>query len=356
MDDHTVSHDMTNTAVWNRATPASVSSSGGRHLTVMIVGGGPAGSTTAILLRRQGHIVTIIDRDEFPRDKTCGDAIVRKTASTLCQLDLAKVLVDRPLFSGDNYVIPRKEFDAALLQEARAAGTTVITGTVIDAEATATGGWRVHFRDKSSSPSALDADVLVGADGTQSTVQRAVLEWYKPLQGSNYAFAARQYFIASSVPDRLRVFPPLLGETLRAYGWMFPVSQDLVNIGYVRFGEGSNRMMLTNFNSFLERLFEEGMTRNWSASPIDQPRAGMIRYDFSSYRDSEVLLVGDAAGLSSPITGEGISFAVRSGALAADVISSYARGSMQLSDYWRLTDDTLGDEIRSELVSLASRN
>lgn len=322
-------------------------------LSIVVAGGGPAGSTAATLLARSGHNVTIVDRHEFPRDKVCGDAIVPTTSIELTRLGMADVFEHRRLLHGDNYVIPRREFDAALLNGARAAGATMLTGDMIDLHRTEAARWRLRYRTRCSRENIIEVDVVVGADGAQSTVRRATLGRRRSLEDHNHAFATRQYFSVANGPHELRTYPPLDDEELRAYGWAFPVTGRLLNIGYARFGMGSNRASLSRFNRFVQGLLErEG--RHWKASPIGQPAAGLISFDFNADDDAEALLVGDAAGLSSPISGEGISFAVRSGSLAAETICAYARGLGQLSDYWRLVDSSMGEEIRRELDIITS--
>ena len=149
---------------------------------VVVVGGGPAGSTAALVLARGGARVALVDKTTFPRDKACGDLVGPRGLAVLESLGLAppacrkvgEMVVVGPTgrrvllparagytYPGHAVAIRRLHFDAWLRDAAVAAGAEPVTGRVAGVRGTS-----VELDDGRR----LDADVLIGADGASSAV------------------------------------------------------------------------------------------------------------------------------------------------------------------------------------------
>lgn len=300
---------------------------------VVIVGGGPAGSTAAIAaLRADARArVLILDAAAFPRDKVCGDGIAPHALDVLAGLGVdvgalvsgtqsvtrlrlrspGGVEAARP-FARPAHVVPRALFDHRLMQAALASGAilqqrrvrSVIVqpdGVVLDGE--------------------ISARTVIGADGAESVVRRQCGA-ARPRQGT-VAIAVRGYAPAEPWPAREQLLT-MTRSHWPAYAWAFPIGNGLANVGYgellqARRPPPSREHLVTRLHALLPAARPTQLRGH--RLPLSTGRAG-VAYE-------RVLLVGDAAALINPLTGEGIYYAVLSGALAgrascdADPAASY---------------------------------
>ncbi len=285
---------------------------------LVVVGAGPAGASTALgALRADPDLrVLLVDREDFPRDKSCGDGIAPHVFDALAELGVhdaadgwepLRVLelarererVRRPL-ARPVWVIPRQVFDARLVQHATGAGAVLQRHRVRSVQVTGAGGVLLDGR--------VQGRVVVAADGAHSVVRPAL--GLPPAR--RRALAIRGY---TPTP------PSGLGKQLIAYGdrrqpsyaWAFDRGDGLSNVGYGELvGAEHDPPSRTLLLEELERLVPGTVAGGgqWRAHhlPLSQ-----WRWD---QPDGPVLLAGDAAGLVNPMTGEGIYYAVASGILA----------------------------------------
>ncbi len=298
---------------------------------VLIVGGGPAGSSCAWGLGGSGLDVLVIDRKEFPRDKVCAGWITPQVVEALA-IDLddyrsARVCqgitgfrtgmiggreienhYDHPV----SYGIRRREFDQYLLERTaarRAAAETVNSIERVE------GGWMVN--------GSIRAALVVGAGGHFCPVAR--LLGARSVPGSLVVAAQEIEFAASPAELAAGTIEAAVPELffcpdLAGYGWCFRKG-DYLNIGL---GRTDREQLSTHVQAFVEFLESRGKVR--AAIP-----ARFHGHAYQLYERTQpvlcsdgVLLVGDAAGLAYPQSGEGIRPAVESGLLAAEVIVAAA--------------------------------
>jgi geranylgeranyl reductase family protein len=305
------------------------------------VGGGPAGAAAAITAARAGLSVLVCDKATFPRDKTCGDGLTADALRRLEALGLVPkdvdgftpvhdVVVRSPsgrvielALPGDGLyaaVAPRATFDTALFDLAGRSGADRRQGAGL--EKIEVGPDRVRAR--LSDGTEVSAEYLVAADGVYSTVRKllgnghaGIGDGTRPYLGEWHAF--RQYF--SGVDDqRLWVF--FEPDLLPGYAWVFPLGQGRANVGFglPRRPGVSVRPMAAVWRELPRRpalqevlgdAVAEGTHRAWPI-PADLRRAPLCV--------GRVLFVGDAAGATDPMTGEGIAQALATGAMAAEAI------------------------------------
>ncbi|SOE00294.1 NAD(P)/FAD-dependent oxidoreductase [Blastococcus haudaquaticus] len=329
-------------------------STGAEHWDVVVVGGGPAGAACATAARRADPAarVLVLDRAEFPRDKVCGDGIAPEALDVLAGLGLdpdaltegyasiprlrlrspGGATVERTMHRPAR-VVPRAVLDARLLDAALATGAQFRRHVVR----------RIEVRpDGVQIDGVLSADVLVGADGAESVVRRAL--GIAPNGPSRLAIAIRGY---APVPAGLEDVQLIATTEQRwpAYAWSFPIGDGRANVGYGELVSGGvNREGLL---AGLERLLPDVGAAELKAHrlPLSTGRPRLP--------DGRVLLAGDAASLINPLTGEGIFYAVLSGALAG---AAAVRGAAAGAEYRAALHRRLGRHLRhSSTASWASR-
>jgi geranylgeranyl reductase family protein len=294
---------------------------GGAIVDVAVVGAGPAGATAALVLARAGLDVTLLDRAPLPRDKTCGGGVVARALESLppgVELPVERRLgrvESRFVDAGLSVTVERETplvhmarrapLDLALAEAARAAGATLRAPCALD---------RVRLTpdhaELETSRGPLRARFLVAADGATGSTAR-MAGWTEPLASVpalEAEIAVRPRLLAAHT-DRARFD---LGVPAGGYGWVFPKADHLsVGVG-VFTRDGARRRLRDELARYIDAVgLREGRVLRVRGAPIPvHPRPDVAR--------GRVLLTGDAAGLADPLTGEGISLAIRSGRLAAE--------------------------------------
>ena len=286
------------------------------HFDLVVVGAGPGGSAAALaaLRERPGARVLILDRSPLGRDKVCGDGVGPDAATELARLGVADVLRPEEIVSRfelvagpsawrgaaepPGYVVPRVEFDRRLVTKALSAGAELRQHTVREIR---------QGIDGVSIDGRFVGTVVIGADGANSAVRRSIGE--APNRGRHLAVAVRGYAPRPPGFDQLRIhWDPVPGDRL-GYAWAFPTTQGTVNLGYGSAAPARSRASLVRRAAELLPDFSvESVQLAGHLLPLatQRPRPAAGR----------VLLVGDAASLVNPLTGEGIYYALASGALA----------------------------------------
>jgi geranylgeranyl reductase family protein len=320
---------------------------------VLVVGGGPGGSSAAFGLRDSGLDVLVLDQAEFPRDKTCAGWV---TPPVLRELEIdpevyAKERTIQPITGfrirrmGDrealveceepvSYGILRREFDQHLLErcEARLRLGERIRSIERDARRDR---WRVNGD--------IEARILVGAGGHFCPVARWLRADEAP--GETAVLAQEvEYRMSLDEAARCPVDPavPELFFTpdLEGYGWIFRKG-DSLNVGL---GRRDPRGLSRHVADFVDFLCEEGRL---AAPPLEPFRGhGYLLYDDAArpVAGDGFLLVGDALGLAYGRSGEGIRPAVESGLLAARTIGSDPSrcDAIHLDGYRKAVEDRFG--------------
>jgi len=286
-----------------------------RH-DLIILGGGPAGAAAGVTAARAGLRAVVIDRAAFPRDKLCGGGITGRARRHMAQV--FEVGTDGPLFlpcrrmriAADGvtlgahadappiWLTMRRDFDATLLARAEAAGCVVVAPARIAALDPASG--RVTLADGR----AFAAPLLVGADGANSAVARALYGRAFDPGRIGFGLEVEQPRDGPEPEDAIEID---LAAAAWGYGWAFPKP------GSTTIGVGG----LQARNPDLRQRLERYLTRHGGG----KARVRGAFLPFGAFRTTpgrgRALLAGDAAGLVDPITGEGIAWAMRSGQLAA---------------------------------------
>jgi geranylgeranyl reductase family protein len=319
--------------------------------TVLIVGAGPAGATTAYFLARAGVDVLLVDQATFPRDKSCGDSICSGAVEVLDKMGLsdwvklkgyaqnigyrlsspngsvAYIPFPSKFSPYPNYLIPRREFDHALVQHAVAAGARLREGVRLT-------GFELISSDivrvtgvEGKTPVSLTAKLVIAADGSISAFTSRLGMVPGPADG----LALRQYY--RNVAGEPGLFELHWEKSvLPAYGFIFHMNDGLAAVGTGMFRKDQQRLKA----NIQERLATFISQNPYARDALKQaeavgPVAGHPYRDDAEavkpYADN-LMLVGDAAGTGHPMTGEGIGPAM----VSAEMAARYAIEALQKGD------------------------
>ena len=316
---------------------------------VIVVGAGPAGCATAFHAARAGYRVALLDRAEFPRAKTCGDGLtpralhhvdamgVRLGAAwprigSIVHVDLAQgrsrtTALPSSAHGTEGRVVTREVLDDALRAAAVDAGAEFRGGCEV--RELCWGGNRIAGVAAANrhGPVSLDARIVVVGEGAAGRLGRRVVA---PSRDRPSGVAVRQYVrLAHPVARSFHVYAPLCleGEAIFGYGWVFPVSAEVANVGVGWFLPPANpeRARLVGLHAaFLGRLAETDPAFA-PVAPCGPLEGGLVPSGFALHRGmaAGALVVGDAARAANPFTGEGIAQALDSGEAAAGAIDAH---------------------------------
>jgi geranylgeranyl reductase family protein len=300
-----------------------------KRYDVIVVGAGPAGSTAAYRLAKAGADVLLLDRARFPRDKPCGGGVTGRAARLLpfsiepvvehvvsgvhLRLRYGKTLVrgdGQPLV----YMTQRKRLDHFLVQMAVEAGADFREDVKVS---------ELGVRGDRVSAEGVEARALIGADGVNGVSARTL-----GLGGNRVVGVALEGNLPYSRMDRTAYDGRLaleLGVVPGGYGWVFPKGD------HANFGVGGWEGEGPRLREHLRRLCE---AHRASFEDLDELRGYRLplREPSSRLARGRALLVGDAAGLIDPVSGDGMFEGFLSSRYASEAVLDLLAGRAESLD------------------------
>lgn len=313
---------------------------------VLVVGAGPAGSSAAAWAARNGHEVTIIDKEKFPRDKPCGDGLTPRAVKELTSLGLSDWLSTKPRNIGLRAAgfgqelllpwkspslpewgsaVPRTELDNQILKVAKDSGANVQDGLAAEDVEVVNGSINKVITKSENEIVEYKVKNVIIADGVRSHLGRKLNRtWHRD---TAYGVAARAYIKSERHDDPwISSHLELRGaenEILSGYGWIFPQGNGEVNIGVGTLAT-QKRPAEINLRALMSQYTEE-QRENWKLEgELRLPWSAMLPMGgaVSGVAGNNYMFIGDAAGCVNPLNGEGIDYGLETGRLAAQLINT----------------------------------
>lgn len=334
---------------------------------VVIVGAGPAGSTAAKFLSEEGVKTLLIDKNNFPRDKPCGGGLPYRVIKSFPYVEAEgfiesyscggyayyqtskyelKHIGDEPLIG----MVLRKKFDHGLVKLAVDAGCKLMEkGKVIN----------VKITDKNAevlleNGEIIESEMVIGADGVNSVIAKKTGLRQKGLQRSVcvlHEFKVNEKTVEEYFTEKRLCYIHSRFRNVSGYGWVFP-KKEHINIGigemiHIR-GSGKKINLLEIHKEYIRFLKQQKIIPD--NLKIGECIGGALPiYPLDKTYSNRVVLVGDAAGLISCTTGEGIYYAMSSGKHAASTLAELLpdekTDEISLSKYEETWKNDFGKEL-----------
>jgi geranylgeranyl reductase family protein len=321
---------------------------------VIIVGAGPAGSTTAYYLAQAGLDVLVLEKATFPRDKVCGDGLTPRAVKSLVQMGIPideqgwlknkglrvigggkRMELDWPEltnYPGYGLVRTRASLDETLARRAQEAGARIeegvtVTGPVLDERT----GRIIGVTTESNGDITTRASrIVIAADGNSSRL--SVSMGLRKRDDRPLGVAVRTYYKSprhdddylESWLDLWDAEPGKESRLLPGYGWIFGMGDGTSNVGLGLLNT-SEAFGKTDYRALL-RTWLAGMPEEWGF--VEENRTEPVRgaalpmgFNRTPHYYNGLLLAGDAGGLVNPFNGEGIAYAMESGEILARTVA-----------------------------------
>ena len=327
---------------------------------VVIVGSGPAGVSTWLHLHQSGPALAartlVLEKKRHPRPKLCGGGVMRAADVVLGRLRIRIDVPSVPIhvlefrYRGKRFywrqrnffrVVRRHEFDAALVDAARGRGMALHEAEPLSDFVRIDGGVEVETNQGS-----YRARALVGADGARSVVRRVMNIEERPRMSRLIEILTPHGI--QSVPGNTAFFDFTgMGQDLQGYVWDFPCLED----GFTAMNRGiyDGRVYAGRPRADLKSIFRAALEMRGVLDPKQRWEGCPERWFHpkASYAQPHVLLAGDAAGVE-PFAGEGISFALQYGEVAAaELLAAFGQNDFGFSGYrHRIMAHPLGKSLR----------
>ena len=327
---------------------------------VVIVGGGPAGSSLAILLAERGRHVLLIEKESMPRDKLCGEFLsteveaickrlgvrdllaalgANRISRAVCTTPDAELTVDLP---GTAHGVSRRAFDELLFARAKEAGAACLQGVQVEAvEGTLTSGFDVMTPEW-----AANTRFVVGAYGRRTSLDRKL---------DREAISHRSPYVAF----KAHFEGPFERDTIelhcfhRGYCGLLVEEDGHVNVCWITHQDhlkgagGDPGALLSQMRIWNPRLDERLRDLRQLHSFLAVSQLSFRRKELFS---KDVCLVGDAAGMIAPLCGDGMGMAMRSAQLLAPMIDQFLDGFLREDAMRRAYMDVWRREFRKRMV------
>ena len=338
---------------------------------VIICGGGPSGATTAFYAAKAGMKVLVIDKSKFPRDKACGGLLTARLFDELPELEkYIKPIIECPsrdvnLYSpsmkykidfefpeGTPWNITREVFDNAVLEAARDVGAEILTETRV----------RDFEFDNGVTVQTSNGDfkgkMVIGATGpndklaTMVREKRNIKPWNDNQMGTALMWepVVGKEFVDKTFSDSRSLLVHFKPGGIEGYGWVFP-KKEILNIGFGGYNRTIKSVKIKEiWEDYIKLLKEDGyFPKDQKTPPVKGaplPLDGPLKATTMDY----TLLIGDSAGMVSPLSGEGIYYGMHAGKLAIKTIKAALEtgdfSQKHLDQYHRDRNEVFGKELR----------
>lgn len=324
---------------------------------VVVVGAGPGGSTAARFCASAGLKTLIIEKEPLPRYKPCGGCLSVKSAHLL-GFDLSPVIENSvygarftycfksPFFIKSEepigFMVMRDRFDQLLIHKALENGAEKLEGEKVTKAEEKGNGVEVELAKRER----IHCEYLIGADGARSVVAKSFSSFKTKGPGDGIGLVCEIPFESTIDFPRedLHMMHFDFGRVPNGYGWVFPKGKWLsIGVGGI-FGRRAGKTPRQHFNDIIKGLdFIRGSRIGKALGhPIPSFYSGEQKVSLG-----KVFLVGDAAHLVDPLTGEGIYYALRSGMLAAEaIVHSKKNGGDASAHYQRTVRELLFEDLK----------
>lgn len=323
---------------------------------VIVIGAGPAGATAGYQLAQKGLDVLILEKKRLPRHKTCAGLISAKTAELL-DFDISPVVeqtINNIQFSFQlkerftkrspvpvGYTVERDSFDYFLAMKAKEAGASIIDGKEVKKLEVLPNEVKVLTTN-----GIFTGLIIIGADGACGITSRSV--------GLMKKVETRITIEAKVSLSQKKMFQALdstiqmdYGVMTGGYGWIFPKKR------YLSVGAVAYPRFIKELKLYLQKLLsspglKSSSVNRFSSYPLP------VRKPEDPIQKKRILLLGDSAGLTDPLWGEGIYYAIKSAQLAALVVEKCIKeGKMNLQPYQNLIDSQIMPMFESSRTFLS---
>jgi len=338
---------------------------------VIVCGGGPSGATTAFYAAKAGMKVLVLDKSKFPRDKACGGLLTARLFDELPELEkYIKPIIECPsrdvnLYSpsmkykidfefpeGTPWNITREVFDNALLEAARDVGAEILTETRVK---------DYEFNEGvtvKTSKGDFKGKMVIGATGpndklaTMVREKRNIKPWNDNQMGTALMWepVVGKEFVDKTFTDSRSLLVHFKPGGIEGYGWVFP-KKEILNIGFGGYNRTIKSVKIKEiWEDYITLLKEDGyFPKDQKTPPVKGaplPLDGPLKATTMDY----TLLVGDSAGMVSPLSGEGIYYGMHAGKLAIKTIKAALEtgdfSQKHLDQYHRDWNNVFGKELR----------
>ena len=358
-------------------------------IPIVIIGCGPAGSIASIFLSKSKIPHLVLEKETFPRDKICGDACSGKTSFVLRKANPEFL---NELFSNEDILMPsegivfsapngrcidvpfpknkiinnqpigfvskRLHFDNFLFEKAHSPLATILQQVTITEIDRTCEGYRITYKLKEGQLIKVNCFLLIGADGDKGITRKKFLNENTVTKSSSIGLRAYYKGVTDMHAENFLELH-FLKEVLPGYLWIFPMTNGHANIGIGMNAEIARKKKINLRKVMLEALKNNPIIKERfkNATLIDKIYGWGLPTTESKTKisGSNFILIGDAASLVDPFTGEGIGNALYSGMLAAEAAGAAITENNFSADFFYKKYDTvlfsrIGDELKLSLT------
>ena len=313
----------------------------------IIVGAGPAGGSAAYHLAQQGHSVLVLEKADFPRNKSCGGGVSPAVAEWF-DFDFSPVVqnhvsqVKYTFKMGDPaevelqgvtpmWMVQRSQFDNFLIEQATGKGAEFKSGVEVTGASLEGDTWQIQ-----TSAGTFAGKYLIAADGANSTVAQLLGMSNSP------TIAAASLQVPGSVSDRRKVTAFFdFGSLKNGFMWCFPKADGYsLSAAYVRNPKGKPDELKKQLTKYAELFDLDPSQGEYKEHPLN------LWQENRTLHSDRALLAGEAAGMVDPLIGEGIRPAMYTGVKAAAAVTGALKGEENaLAEYTATVNQEWGANL-----------